>query len=192
MKHYSQLPQFSNLVQFNELSNELKLIAISEILHSEEIWFNLHKNEYLNSFKNSIHLSINNRSTYKSLLESSKKLKKLKQNFQYLEKYIIENNKLIAEFMGVNNLFLDSYYLPQFGHYCNNYGDIEFDETFSSDMLKYHSSWDWLMPVIKKCNEVDHFQAYTNFKPIIAMLGTLDILNTHSAVIDFIKWFNNH
>lgn len=95
MKHYSQLPQFSNLVQFNELSNESKLIAISEILHSEEIWFNLHKNEYLNSFKNNIHLGVNNRSKYKSLLETNKKLKKLKQNFQYLEKYIIEN---ICEF----------------------------------------------------------------------------------------------
>ncbi len=45
-----------------------------------------------------------------------------------------ENNKLIAEFMGVDQVDIDTWL-----------------ETNSN--LHYHTSWDWLMPVIKKINE---------------------------------------
>ena len=70
----------------------------------------------------------------------------------------LENNKLIAEFMGLK---------PH-----GNYFEIE-DETlmeitsiekgevtslgyiFEVDGLKYHTSWDWLMSVIKKIGELE-------------------------------------
>ena len=49
-----------------------------------------------------------------------------------------DNNKLIAEFMG------DTFY-PEPQHWYDSHG------SFIGDTLKYHTSWDWLMPVIEKC-----------------------------------------
>ena len=46
----------------------------------------------------------------------------------------IENNKLIAEFMEIDQVDIDTY-----------------EDTEGN--LKYHTSWDWLMPVIKWYNE---------------------------------------
>ena len=56
-------------------------------------------------------------------------------------KKIIEGNKLIAEFDGwvIDNSFPD-----KDRTYIKN-GGIELDTTF-----KYHTSWDWLMPVVEK------------------------------------------
>lgn len=44
---------------------------------------------------------------------------------------IIEGNKLIAEFMGMGEKFLPMDYEHENG-------------------VRYHSSWDWLMPVVEK------------------------------------------
>ncbi len=61
------------------------------------------------------------------------------------EKQILENNKLIAEFMEP--------------HYKREYGIVNFTErpsisiqssSFHVDELEYHKSWDWLMPVVEK------------------------------------------
>ena len=49
-----------------------------------------------------------------------------------MEKEIIEGNKLIAEFMGLSML--------------HNQTRLE--------TLKYHSSWDWLMPVVEKIEQL--------------------------------------
>ena len=49
----------------------------------------------------------------------------------------IENNKMIAEFMGLEMLNDLQIKTPKDGG------------IFLSE-LKYHTSWDWLMPVIKK------------------------------------------
>jgi hypothetical protein len=65
-------------------------------------------------------------------------------------KEIILSNSLIAEFMEVSNALSRYYYLPMFGHYYNSYGNIEYTDTFNEEELKYHSSWDWIMPVVEK------------------------------------------
>lgn len=57
------------------------------------------------------------------------------------EQEIIEGNKLIAEFMG---------------DYRAKY-KVSNDYTLANAMLKtlkYHSSWDWLMPVVEKIKDV--------------------------------------
>ena len=52
-----------------------------------------------------------------------------------------ENNKLILEFMGCTNPFND---ITDATLYKIEQGTFEINE------LKYHTSWDWLMPVINK------------------------------------------
>jgi len=86
-----------------------------------------------------------------------------------------KNNKLIAEFMGVDQVDID--------YAFNEHGQ-----------LKYHLSWDWLMPVIKKCRatEVDKDRELSKQRLIDNInfcLFTLDLLGTHGNIIDFIKWY---
>jgi hypothetical protein len=77
-----------------------------------------------------------------------------------------ENNKLIAEFMGVDQVDIDTWL-----------------ETNSN--LHYHTSWDWLMPVIDKCYQ-EHMS-----KHIADAVMTCDIDTTYKAVVEFIKEHNN-
>ena len=74
----------------------------------------------------------------------------------------MDNNKLIAEFMGEEQLCLPH-------------------------ELKYHTSWDWLMPVIEN---IDHLQ-YESVKGIEDALSTRHIGDTHKAVVEFIKTYIN-
>ena len=55
----------------------------------------------------------------------------------------MENNKLIAEFMGVK-IGVDSY------SYRPGQSDLLKEEN-----LNYHKSWDWLMPVVEKIESLD-------------------------------------
>ena len=56
----------------------------------------------------------------------------------------MKNNKLIAEFMGVNVITLDDVRKNKNPYISSADGYLE-------DDLKYHSSWDWLMPVVEVC-----------------------------------------
>lgn len=68
---------------------------------------------------------------------------------------ILEGNKLIAKFMEIeiktnfNNLF---YYSNQPYYYVDGKSREEVLDKASS-YFKYHISWDWLMPVVKKISE---------------------------------------
>ena len=88
-----------------------------------------------------------------------------------------ENNKLIAEFMGwgEDNGFL----FPP-----NDKSMNTIDGWYSKD-IPYHTSWDWLMPVIDKC-----YQEYMS-KHIADAVMTCDIDTTYKAVVEFIKEYNN-
>ena len=79
----------------------------------------------------------------------------------------MRDNKLIAEFMGDGK---------------------EYEIDINTKTLKsYHTSWNWLMPVIE---EIDHLQ----FEPIESIekaLFTRSIRDTHKAVVEFIKQYND-
>ena len=63
------------------------------------------------------------------------------------DKEIIEGNKLIAEFMGLNyeDVVKDIWYnYQQLGYRNSDF--MNFPENYKF----YHSSWDWLMPVVEK------------------------------------------
>ena len=125
---------------------------------------------------------------------------------------ITTGNKLIAEFIGFK-------LVP-----CNNgiawdnnkiikpislHGSLE-----GHNNGKFHSSWDWLMPVVEKIEEHKYPETYQNSSdgPEIhdcaymrTMHGKMARINRHQlfqaetlikavwlACVDFIKWDNNH
>ena len=80
----------------------------------------------------------------------------------------MNNNKLIAEFMG---------WKPNEHHWCLN-GDKD---------LQYHTSWDWLMPVVHKIDEKCRERLGLNHSLHIGD----DIDAVYSQVIEFIKEHND-
>lgn len=83
-----------------------------------------------------------------------------------------ENNKLIAEFMG----------LKKYGYKDENY--LVLSKHLSSEQLPYNTSWDWLMPVVKKCFNIDNELAFDYLADEIL---TLDIDETYKGIIEFIE-----
>ena len=80
------------------------------------------------------------------------------------------NNKLIAEFMGVDQVDID--------YAFNEHGQ-----------LKYHLSWDWLMPVIEKITELcEEPQELDELKHALLCV---DIKSVYFIVVEFIKEYNN-
>lgn len=118
----------------------------------------------------------------------------------------LEGNKLIAEFMGI----------PKCDRCIGDCGQYKFGNSiyYRVDELFYHTSWDWLMPVVEKIGNIHYgwmeleneFQdtafpftfgmrdAEGNymFRFNASQLHTAPTLieATWSAVIDFITWYN--
>jgi hypothetical protein len=95
---------------------------------------------------------------------------------------IIEGNKLIAEFMGAKTLP----YLP-----------------FDLKECKYHSSWDWLMPVWKKLGNLmyeirrqvsveDYNRAGIITINVLKAFQKADIDSAFNWIIEGIKWYNQN
>ena len=114
-----------------------------------------------------------------------------------------ENNKLIAEFMGrCGKEYPDMYWV-----------NIE-DTTWTTiDNMKFHKSWDWLMPVVEKIalmqwtwvqiipDVLGKFPAKSScyietgvsrvdFKVSTEESTLIDA--TYKAVVEFIKWYNEN
>ena len=98
-----------------------------------------------------------------------------------------ENNRLIAEFMGFtyekNIGWYDNEMLMSQDVYDNQDGNC-FDE------LKFHSSWDWLMPVVEKIEDYlsDNIGVVGYFDEC---LSSNDLDTRYQAVVEFIKQHNN-
>jgi len=78
------------------------------------------------------------------------------------------DNELIAEFMNLRSTGLSIY---------------------KESDYKYHKSWDWLMPVVKKC-----FCTGDNtfeWDAIMDAMWTCDIKIVHSVVVEFINQLKN-
>lgn len=113
---------------------------------------------------------------------------------------IIQGNKLIAEFMG--------WKLGELFEWPNG-GKGYVLET----ELKYHTSWDWLMPVVEKINKIcrevggelsnhsrdqkdlenplDNPRHWKSWSYHNARLST-DIVYVYNGVVEFIKWYNQN
>ena len=78
-----------------------------------------------------------------------------------------ENNKLIAEFMGVsiedNNIIVDFDKHPNnFHHTLCVFEGVANSPIYELDerVFKFHCSWDWLMPVVEKILEGTHDNSF--------------------------------
>ena len=109
---------------------------------------------------------------------------------------IIENNKLIAEFMDFQPTSLG--WFDNEEHLIN----VEKDNTF--DNLKFHKDWNWLMEVVERIESMDfvlnirqgHVSIVNNsgktpFYTGSDLVEESKIEAVYNACIEFIKWYNN-
>ena len=89
----------------------------------------------------------------------------------------MKDNKLIAEFMGLE---CEEERFPKEG---NLYWIG--DDWVNTWNMKYHTSWDWLMPVIDKCYQ-EHMS-----KHIAEAVMTCNINEAYKVVVEFIKEYND-
>ena len=95
----------------------------------------------------------------------------------------MENNILIAEFMGMNLHHNDKSMMVR--------KTLQGNEVLYIDKLEYHTSWDWLMPVVSKCLNVYHIEEKNddlNFN-FYDSIGNLEY--TYKVVVEFIKEYND-
>ena len=122
-------------------------------------------------------------------------------------KEIIEGNKLIAEFMGGE--------VKSIGDFPNVFWKLSYRPSYSGitiDLLEYHSSWDWLMPVVEKIENCFeryvivtikgtgcHITLFTQYAMVHNGIDFPNIDYHHEnskieavwlAVVEFIKWYN--
>ena len=100
----------------------------------------------------------------------------------------MEDNKLIAEFMGWEyDEDNDWYFTP----HRVEVGEDIYDNEVPAELFEFNTSWDWLMPVItnilEKCSELDDMERY---HCIIDQIPQID--HTYKAVVEFIKWYNKN
>lgn len=114
----------------------------------------------------------------------------------------IENNKLIAEFMDIHEIMLDEYsnyeidvIYPILGIKPHHHKGLIIHE---SD-LQFHTSWDWLMPVVSKMRymynhcEVGGTEYIEDLISVIAQ-GCVEthISQVYEGMVGFIKWYNEN
>lgn len=118
----------------------------------------------------------------------------------------LEDNKLIAEFMEVKNVFEYSFdennkvlYIAE-----DNEGSIDWIDV-GLNTIEYHCSWDWLMSVVEKIREKVNSLNIASYRGedmsmTIFMNGEdepiynkgVSALNVvYQSVVEFIKWYNN-
>ena len=90
----------------------------------------------------------------------------------------MEDNKLIAEFMGRGGTFNHDKTMICTGIYPD-----------TMTLMKYHTSWDWLMPVVQKCYESG--AEGDCIGDITMYLTDVDIQSTYKAVVKFIKTYSD-
>jgi len=101
-------------------------------------------------------------------------------------KEIIEGNKLIAEFMG------EVVHINPNGIYYVDYTtDDEYNDTLTlEEWAKYHTSWDWLIPVVEKIRKVSPI--ITRGWRVLDSIDNFDTILTFKHSVEFIKWYNEN
>lgn len=102
-----------------------------------------------------------------------------------------KDNELIAKFMGAK--YVDEH-LIEFENFHSfneiNEGEFVYTNWFDPETeLQYHTSWDWLMPVVEKIMDISFNEGDAeDFYSIRDCIP--DINHTYKAVLHFIKNLN--
>jgi hypothetical protein len=114
------------------------------------------------------------------------------------------NNKLFAEFMGYelrNNLYC--FFTPPEFDIWNKHSEEDRKSiesifyNFEEDELEYHSSWDWLMPVVEKirttagCLINSDSQEKKYAFMLFSLSVTTPIETVYLYVSNYIEWYNS-
>ena len=107
-------------------------------------------------------------------------------------KNIVENNKLIAEFMGEFDKILSTSNIHSWSDAPFYYTTEDTKEKVIKNISKYSKyskDWNWLMKVVEKMLnvslELDSMEMYYNITDAIP-----DITKTYEKSVEFIKWYN--
>ncbi len=111
-----------------------------------------------------------------------------------------DTNRLIAEFMGMQDTDLGWYdsedVMSEYA--CQMVGGNTFE------VLQYDRSWDWLMPVVEKIEDVGSAEVVMNneectISAVIVgneyhheSIGKSRIDAVYQSVVEFIKWYNKN
>ena len=126
-----------------------------------------------------------------------------------MDKEILENNVLIAEFMGAEKI---QYPAPIYGIYKFPVSPDKKHTKMDAIYFEYHTSWDWLIPIVEKIESLNEIVSIENNSCIIVnninteaheWFTTMHNKNidsgkiskieaTYYAVVEFIKWHNKN
>ena len=108
-----------------------------------------------------------------------------------------ENNKLIAEFMGVRHTD-DSKYLENLKEMKSD--GLYFEQGYMTSELHYYTDWRWLMEVVSKIESLgywlnkidgDYWIVNDNGDTIIDNTEhSGGIIAVYNSCVEFIKWYN--
>lgn len=111
---------------------------------------------------------------------------------------IIEGNKFIAEFRQLPYVGKDVYGFS--GDVFNLIGEEIKGNVLcyaSTENMQFHSSWDWLMPVVHKCYKLQYGKGWSKANClqycIISdyFMAENAIELVYKEVVKFIKWYNS-
>jgi len=107
--------------------------------------------------------------------------------------------KIVAEYQNGQEF---DHYLLDFGERKDSYSPDNYCRYHSTNLLRYHESWDWLMPVYRSIkNYLDNIERPSNNHcchgdllevEIHCALTSIDIEKAWQATLDFIDWYNTH
>lgn len=99
---------------------------------------------------------------------------------------ILGGNKLIAEFMGIPKC-----------ERCSNCDHYRFGSSiyYSPSEMNYHSSWDWLMPVMFKIKNKIRLSVNPDvrlrYKAAENEMRNFYLIGTWFCAVKFIEWYNS-
>tara|TARA_R110000796_G_scaffold149032_1_gene265903 strand:+ start:116 stop:427 length:312 start_codon:yes stop_codon:yes gene_type:complete len=102
----------------------------------------------------------------------------------------MKDNKLIAEFMGYK--VVDKPKVVN-GENFFEYIDENNNYTYCNSLLKYHTSWDWLMPVMEKISDIKSWSLNGTLEWLSESQdrdGLYDKEDIFQAVVEFINQYN--
>lgn len=130
---------------------------------------------------------------------------------------IIKGNKIIAEFMGWKRSLIESLSTVDLGGYYTigvPHSQTMYNKPYADiDLLKFNSSWDWLMTVIERVENISRDPLHGKFGVYIGsncctIQGSKMLTNVYKvyfqdhyastkieatwvAIVNFIEWHNN-